>query len=99
MQGKLEPARFLIGEGANVNAPRWEKKTPLHDAAISGNIALMKMLLAAGAAPGLKDATGNTPLRWAVIKDRKAAVECLERHAARPDPPEQTPQKQSQPPE
>ena len=39
-------------------------ETPLHRAAAYGNVAIIKMLLDAGAEPSLKDANGDTPISW-----------------------------------
>ncbi len=39
-------------------------ETPLHRAAAYGNEAMIKILLAAGADPSVKDANGDTPISW-----------------------------------
>lgn len=49
-------------------------ESPLHRAAAFGNIAIIKMLLDAGADPTLKDANGDTPLSWGSWHLRDADV-------------------------
>ena len=39
-------------------------ETPLHRATAYGNVAIIKMLLDAGADPAMKDANGDTPISW-----------------------------------
>lgn len=52
---------ILVRAGANVNAKGLENNTPLHDAAIVGQLKLVKMLLERGADPCFKNSKGKTP--------------------------------------
>ncbi|XP_062917779.1 putative palmitoyltransferase ZDHHC13 [Mobula hypostoma] len=58
-----EPTRFLIKLNASINAvDKLHKNTPLHWAVLSGNVAALNVLLAAGANVEVKNAMGETPL-------------------------------------
>jgi hemoglobin len=60
-------AEILIRRGAGVNTPAGVgDQTPLHMAARRGNIAIARVLIAAGAALEAGDTKGETPLRRAV---------------------------------
>lgn len=68
---------LLLGRGAKVNqADAMNRVTPLMRAAQSGNVECVKLLLAAGADPALKDAEGLTAREWAANRgdDRGRAV-------------------------
>lgn len=47
--------------GANINAKGLEDDTPLHDAAIVGNLKLVKLLVEKGADVNAKNRKGKTP--------------------------------------
>ena len=78
MNEREEIVKVLIAAGIDVNKKTmagrptlcfmrdaWLKgETPLHRAAAYGNIAIIEMLLGAGADPSLKDANGDTPISW-----------------------------------
>ncbi len=53
------------------------KVAPLHYAAAKGNVACIQTLLAAGANPNAQDASGCTPLMWAIAKEQEKAVTAL----------------------
>lgn len=55
-------ASILIKAGGNVNAKGYEDVTPLHDAALVGQLKLVKLLLSHGADPKAKNAKGKAPL-------------------------------------
>jgi ankyrin repeat protein len=54
-------ARLLIDHGADVNARTLHQDTPLHCAVLSRDAELVRMLMAAGADPSLKNVQGCTP--------------------------------------
>jgi hypothetical protein len=58
---------FLLDHGVDVSTvDAADGQTALHVAAYQGNVALVEMLLARGATPGVTDARyGTTPLVWA----------------------------------
>ena len=65
------------GRGDVPGADRWQ--TALHTAAGDGDVALVRLLLAAGADPDLRDARfAGTPLGWARHFGRDATIEILE---------------------
>jgi uncharacterized protein len=75
---RAEIVKILIAAGTDVNKKTFVGKptlcfmrdaylkgeTPLHRAAAYGNVAIIKMLLDAGAEPSVKDANGDTPISW-----------------------------------
>ncbi len=68
VKGLLIPkvGEFLITKaGAKTDVRSDAGLTPLHVAALSGDVELVKMLLAHGADPGAKDNAGRTPLDYA----------------------------------
>ncbi len=60
--GRDEIAKRLIEAGADVNARGRLKRTPLHDAARSANVQMMRILLDNSAMIDAKDSEGKTPL-------------------------------------
>lgn len=75
---RAEIVKILIAAGTDVNKKTLAGKstlcfmrdaylkgeTPLHRAAAYGNVAIIKMLLDAGAEPSIKDVNGDTPISW-----------------------------------
>lgn len=59
--GHYNVAMILVKAGANVNAKGLDDDTPLHDAAIVGQLKLVKMLVERGADPCYKNRKGKTP--------------------------------------
>lgn len=54
-------ALILVKAGANVNAKGLDDDTPLHDAAIVGQLKLVKLLVERGADACFKNRKGKTP--------------------------------------
>lgn len=70
---------FLIDRGANVNARDRGQWTALHAAAQDQRLAIVKLLLHAGAEVDAVDGFGNTPL-WRCVMDPRTdhdVVKCL----------------------
>jgi ankyrin repeat protein len=62
---------WLIGQGADVNAVGWSKRTPLHYAVHEGDdrsIKIVSFLLTHGAQPQACDAQGRSVAEWAGIE-------------------------------
>ena len=88
IDARTEIVRILIASGTEVNKKTIAGKptlcfmrdaylkgeTPLHRAAAYGNVAMIKMLLEAGASPSMKDANGDTPISWGSWHLREADV-------------------------
>ena len=88
IEERVEIVRILIAAGTYVNKKTLPGKptlcfmrdaylkgeTPLHRAAAYGNVAIIKMLLDAGAEPSMKDANGDTPISWGSWHLRDADV-------------------------
>jgi ankyrin repeat protein len=68
---------ILDNRSANINGRDHIKQTPLHIAALKGNIGIIKILLDKGADIKAKDKYGDTPLHIAVKKGYKDAVKVL----------------------
>ncbi len=63
---KLEMARRLLEAGADPNLAEPDRKiSPLHWAAIGGNVGIVRLLLESGAHVNPRDYKGRTPLSWA----------------------------------
>jgi ankyrin repeat protein len=76
-QVALEIARALIAAGADVNATQHGGWTPLHAAALHGNLPLVRLLLEAGAIANAKNDTGQTPAALAKTKNHKDVIALL----------------------
>lgn len=70
-----EIIKFLISKGAQVKSEDRFNETPLHNAVRSGQIDIIKMLLAAGADKNWKNDAGLTPVDLARSPETKMALE------------------------
>ena len=59
--------KFLVSEGADIQAKTKDGFTPLHIAANTKDIALVQFLVSQGADVNAKDDHGKTPLFWAAV--------------------------------
>jgi len=75
--GNVEIARFLITNGADVNAHDEYWSSPLHTAALAGNIAVAQFLISEGANVNLIGIDGQTPLDWAIVSGHTTMVQYL----------------------
>jgi RNA polymerase sigma factor (sigma-70 family) len=78
-----EQERSSFGLHARKSAPR--PVTALYHAATAGDLALVRLLLGAGANPNSSTRIGQTPLHSAVLHDRLAVVELLLESGADPE--------------
>lgn len=68
----------VLEEGrSQVNAQGIDGVAPLHLAAMNGSIETVQILIQAGAALDIQDASGTTALHWAAFKGHEAIVEYL----------------------
>jgi uncharacterized protein len=88
MDEREEIVKVLIAAGTEVNKKTLAVKTtlcfmrdaflkgesPLHRAAAYGSVAIIEMLLNAGADPSMKDANGDTPISWGSWHLRNADI-------------------------
>ncbi|HUR88225.1 MAG TPA: ankyrin repeat domain-containing protein [Ramlibacter sp.] len=74
IRGQAEIARKLLARGADVNKTGW---TPLHYAATSGHVDIMKMLLDQNAYIDAESPNGSTPLMMAAMYGPAQAVKFL----------------------
>lgn len=68
---------WLLAHGADPNAVGSDGATPLHDAALAGNLEFVEKLLAQGARLDARDRDGLTPLDWACAQDEGEGLEAL----------------------
>lgn len=68
---------FVMGYGVDVNAEDKQGSTPLHYAALTGDVAVLKKLLKCGAEKHWQNQKGELPLDLAREKKHWEAVECL----------------------
>ena len=73
---------YLLERGADVNIGNSEGTTPLHLAAVWGDVSLAKKLLAHGANVNATDNSGQTPLSEAAYQDHLSVVKLLLAHGA-----------------
>lgn len=86
MDGDLDRVRVLIQQGADVNASQGDGMTALHWAAENGDVAIVEVLLLAGAFPDAVTRIGaHTPLHLAARAARTDAVLALLKGGASPD--------------
>ena len=77
-KGSARCARWLVGRGADPNAPSTHNAMPIHAAASKGDLEIVRLLLAAGAKVNLHGGDyGETPLHYAVKSGSVSVVEHL----------------------
>ncbi|KAK3288699.1 hypothetical protein CYMTET_3830 [Cymbomonas tetramitiformis] len=82
VSGDAQKVREMIAHGAVVNALSQHGATPLHWAANSNHVEVLKVLLDHGAAIEAKAVDGCTPLHFACREDCVEAAEVLLQHGA-----------------
>jgi ankyrin repeat protein len=87
-----EMAELLFRHGMDPNHPSWLRKTPLHDAAGSGDVESAALYLDHGADLDARDEEQcSTPLAWAAMNGHARMVELLLRRGAHPELPDDPP--------
>ena len=77
IENDMEAARWLIANGAEVNAKSKSGSTPLHDAAFKKAAAVAKLLIDNGAEVNAKNEFGWTPLGYAAWNNVAKAAKLL----------------------
>lgn len=75
--GQLEAARFLIARKARVDEPGYLQNTPLHIAAENRHGPVVKLLLASGADPNVRNEHDITPIAMAVKSGDLESLQAL----------------------
>ncbi len=84
--GRLDIVKYLVEQGANVNARDWFPKTPLHWACERSRLEIVEFLVANGAdVNAVCDNNGRTPLHYACQRGKLEIVKCLVTHGANLD--------------
>ena len=77
-RGTLKPVQWLLDHNANPNALDEDGRTPLHVAAVRNtHTSVVEALVAAGADPGIQDASGKLAIDYARSKNRQRVVAYL----------------------
>ena len=79
----MEAARWLVANGAEVNAKIKWGATPLHGAAYENAAEVAELLIANGAEVNAKDEKGRTPMDAAIAHKSHAMQSLLRRHGGR----------------
>ena len=66
---------YLLSEGGDVDAKKWDGDTPLHDASAKGRTKNVELLLQHGANPAATNIHGKTPLDMATKAEIKKLLE------------------------
>jgi hypothetical protein len=82
VQSQTHTAIALIEHGVPVNAANHEGNTPLHSAAIAGDVPLLKFLLSRQAALNAPNGDGDSPLQLALDRHQTAAASYLQSRGA-----------------
>lgn len=82
-KGHEDTVRYLLSQKAIVNAPAPDGTSPLMMAALSGKRAVVDLLLAAGADPGMQNAQGLSAADWARSANHDQLAAYLEQTLAR----------------
>lgn len=81
-EGRLDAVRYLLDQGADVNAREYGGRTPLTEAAFSGNASVIKELLLRGADMNAVSDAG-TPLDVAMQTNHATAIDLLKHYGAK----------------
>lgn len=81
-EGRLNAVRYLLDQGAEVNAREHGGRTALTEAAFSGNSPVMKELILRGAEVNVISDAG-TPLDVAIQANHAAAIDLLKHYGGR----------------
>ena len=82
--GRVNVVHHMLREGISASQKDENGNTPLHFAALRGNVEMMKILLAAGADPNATNTIGNVPLLNAVSNQQsEEVVSLLLKHGAK----------------
>jgi hypothetical protein len=81
-EGRLDAVRYLLDQGADVNAREYGGRTALTEAAFSGNAPVIKELLLRGADMNAVSDAG-TPLDVAMQTNHATAIDLLKHYGAK----------------
>ena len=79
----MEIAKFLVEQGAEINAKTVDGMTPLHQAARQGQFQVVRYLLGKKADPNSNDEKGTTAAQWAVKNGHTNVADEINRFVSR----------------
>lgn len=79
LAGDAERVTFLIGKGADVNAPDNQGFRPLHTAAKTRHADMIDLLAKHGADPNLRDNNNESPLLYAIMRNHVPSIKALKK--------------------
>ena len=83
LTGQVSMTKYLIREGAQLDAKSQHGMQPIHDASWSGSVEILDALTAAGARVDCLDSFGRQPLHWAAMTPNQSDfIQCLVRKGA-----------------
>lgn len=84
--GQVSIARLLLDRGASMHdALNRQRTTPLEEAAASGNLHIVELLIRRGADPNHRDRDGWSAIHWAAEEGHQEIVSFLLNHGANPN--------------
>lgn len=84
--GRVSTAQILLDRGASVHDARNTQQTsPLEEAAASGSLPIVKLLICSGADANYRDRDGWSAIHWAAEEGHKEIVRLLLEHGANPN--------------
>ncbi|KAM0397798.1 hypothetical protein ACHAQC_003459 [Fusarium culmorum] len=85
MSGRSHLVELLIEAGGDINAANFEGRTPLHLAAMKGDLEIIYTLHENGCSTEAKDEAGRTPLHLATISGQLKCIDELIKNGAKLD--------------
>ena len=84
--GQVSTAQMLLERGASIHdALNTQQTTPLEEAAASGNLPVVELLIRYGADPNYRDRDGWSAIHWAAEEGHQEIVRFLLDHGANPN--------------
>lgn len=83
LNGRIEIMRFLLENGAEIDARDIDGNTVLHSVAVTGRVGVIRFLVESGAPINIQNKSGDTALRFAAVNGHVEAARFLIEKGAR----------------